>query len=504
MDVPEIELKFEVSDEALPRLSKHVAFAGPASIKPLRSIYFDTRKRQLRSAGLALRVRQSENGFIQNLKVEGKSAPLLRREWETPVKTDGPDAKALAGTPAEAIVDGCRGLLEPVFTTAVERTNRTWTEGENVVEVTLDRGEITSGNRREPIQEVELELKAGHPESLFELAAAVNEQVHLPRLFESKAERGYRLADGLGWEPQHAEHVTVRAETPAAEAFQHIGHSCLAQVANNARVLGRYRQLEALHQLRVGLRRLRAAMTTFRPFLEDGDYELIRAETKWLATELDAARDLDVFILESFRRVQIQADDREAFAQLGAQLLRAQTRSYGQALAALASPRFARYLLSASRWIEVGTWARSEEPVIKRLRERRADEFARERLDRMQRQVRKRGRRLASLDAQSRHRLRIKAKKLRYASEFFCESFGSPTRHRRFLKVLKDFQDGLGRLHDTDVAPQIALTLGDRESTSAGFAAGLIIAHRRASAETDERIAEKSFADIEATKPFWN
>lgn len=504
MDAPEIELKFEVSDEALHKLGEHPAFGVPAQTSRLRSVYFDTPDRDLRNACLGLRVRQSDGGLVQNLKWEKHSASFIRHEWETEVQSDRPDPAALADTPAGDVLDSDGQSLEPVFTTTVERTRRVWTRRDDMVEVSLDLGEITSGVRREPIQELELELKAGDPHALFELASTLNERVELPLMFQSKAERGYHLADDPGWEPERAHPIAIPPKTQAGNAFREVAHSCLAQVANNARLVSRYRSLEGLHQLRIGLRRFRAALTTFRSFTEDGEYEQIRTETKWLASELDAARDIDVFIQESFRCVSPERTDREAFARLGAQLLHAQSEAYDRALAALASPRFAGLLLNTTRWLEIGTWSESEEPVAKSLRDRRTDEFAHDQLDRMRRQVRRRGRRLARLDAQSRHRLRIKVKKLRYAAEFLSGSFGRTRRRKRFLEALGGLQDGLGRLHDTAVSPQLALELVRGQSADAGFAAGLIVASRRASAKNAERAALESFDAFNAAKRFWS
>jgi len=501
MDAVEVELKFEMSDEAMARIGEHPAFAAPAGTSRLRSVYFDTPGRDLWGAGLGLRVRRSDDGLEQTLKTGGPGAPLRRREWNRPVQAELPDPAALAGTPAAKVLDGDAEALAPVFTTTVERRRWCWTRGEDVVEVSLDQGEIASGARSEPIHELELELKAGRPEALFDLASALNVRGRLPLLLQSKAERGYRLADDARRRPEHAAAIHIPSDTPAAAAFREIARSCLAQVANNAGVLRRHRSLEALHQTRVGLRRLRAALTAFRPMVEDAEFAHIKTETKWLAGELDAARDIDVFIHESFRSMEPQAADRAALAELGAHLLRAQKDAYERALAALAGPRYAGLMLAVARWLEVGPWARSGE--LERLRGGRAADFAQDRLDGMRRKVCKRGRRLERLDSQSRHRLRIKAKKLRYTAEFFAESFDRRGRQRRFLEALEDLQDGLGQWHDLDVAPQLALALAHGQSAETGFAAGLIVGRRRAATDDASRRAATALAEFAAAKPFW-
>ena len=504
MEASEVELKFELSETALPALGEHPAFAAPAKTSRLRSVYFDTPEYALQAACLGLRVRHSEDGFVQTLKWEGTGGPFIRREWETQAQGEQPDPEALTDTPAAKVLDGQADALEPVFTTTVERTRRLWTRGDDVVEISLDRGEITSGARREPIFELELELKTGDPQALFELAEALSRQANLLLLFRSKAERGYHLAADACWSPQRARATALAPETPTADAFREIARSCLSQVANNARLVKQYRSLEALHQMRVGLRRFRAALTAFRSLAQDGEFPRLKSETKWLANELDAARDIDVFIHESFRCARPAGQDRDAFAQLGACLLHAQSRAYERALAALDSPRFAELMLTAARWLETGEWLRSDEPVRSRLRESRTDAFAHDQLDRMRRQFRKRGRRLARLDTERRHRLRIKAKKLRYAAEFFSCSFGRTNRRRRFLEALGELQDGLGRLNDIAVAHELALEKVRGQAAEAGYAAGLIVASRRASAKKAKRSALDAFDDFDTAKAFWH
>lgn len=251
MDGPEIELKFEVSDDALTALREHPALRTPSHTSRLRSTYFDTPQRDLRNACLGLRVRESEDGVVQTLKWEKYPSSLVRHEWEAAVPSDRPDRAALADTPAANVLDRHGLLLEPVFRTTVDRIRRVWRRADDLIEVSLDCGEITCGIHREPIQVLELELKAGDPKALFELAAALTNSVKLALMFQSKAERGYHLADDPGWQPEHAQPMSIAADTPAGDAFRDVARSCLAQVANNAKLVCRHRSLKGLHQLRV-------------------------------------------------------------------------------------------------------------------------------------------------------------------------------------------------------------------------------------------------------------
>lgn len=497
MKAQEIELKFAISGAGVAGLSDHPALAAPAKSSRQRTVYFDTSAYALKKARLSLRVRESEGGLVQTLKRAGPGAPMIRTEWETPVANGAPDRAALAATPAGKVLNG--DALAPVFTTLVERTQSLWTGDGATVEVSLDRGEITSGDRRQPIQELELELKAGEPAALFGLASALMERADLRLSFQSKAARGYRLAADEMHVPQRAERVELSASAPAADALRDIGWSCLAQVATNAELLRGGHGLKALHQTRVGLRRLRATFSLFRPMAPAGELE---AETRWLGRALNPARNLDVLIQDAFRPLLPESQDRAAFAKLGTRLLEARTRAYDQALAAVNSGRFDRLLLETAAWLEIGDWKRPDDAALQALVDSPSERFGRERLDNFRRRVIKAGRGLEALDAPSRHRLRIKAKKMRYAAEFFAPCFGHEKRRRRFLKTLATLQDVLGRLNDMTVAHGLAAEVAGQDADAA-FAAGLLVGAREAGAKQDKKAALASFADFERAEPFW-
>jgi CHAD domain-containing protein len=240
--------------------------------------------------------------------------------------------------------------------------------------------------------------------------------------------------------------------------------------------------------------------------LSGADLAEVKAEMTWLAGALDAARDLDVFIEDTFRAAAKAPEDRIAYAGLGACLLTARTQAYEQALAALGSQRYADLLLKAAAWLEIGAWTSAEEPEFRSLRERQAAAFASQRLDRMRRRVLKHGRMLASLDAPGRHRLRIAAKKLRYAAEFFADCFADRNGRKphKFLRTLEDFQDRLGQLNDIAVARRLAADLIHGRPAELAFAAGLIVGGRRRDAAAIDEAALQAFARYREAKPFWD
>ncbi|HTI67262.1 MAG TPA: CHAD domain-containing protein [Caulobacteraceae bacterium] len=501
----ETELKFEVAPGALGKLRKHPALAAPATTSRLRSVYYDTPDHDLRNAGVSLRVRESGGRFVQTVKTREGPGSIERGEWERDVDGARPEASALAGTPAEAVLNGHgAGDLAEVFSTTVERAVRLWSDGSALVELSLDEGRIDAGGDREPIHELELELKAGGAAALFVLARTLAGAAPIRLSFDSKAERGYRLAGHDTTAALKAEQAALSAGTCAADAFRRIARSCLTQVAGNARLLRRVRSPQALHQARVGLRRLRAAMSAFEPLVGDDRFAALKGEAKWLAGELDQARDLDVFIHTAMPSDEEELQPDHALAAFGKRLLAAQARAYDRAVAAIESQRFADLLLDVAAWVEVGAWTLDPDPGRTALRAAPIGAFGAEALDRLHAKVKKAGKRFAHLDAAGRHRLRIKAKKLRYAADFFGEAFPDhPGRRRKFGAGLKALQDQLGALNDIAVAAELAIEVAGKRSGEAAFAAGVLIGARRREEPVLIASAGKAFAAFAESPHFW-
>ena len=460
----ETELKFRLGPGAVVRLSGHPTLQGPQTSQSLRSVYFDTPDGVLRAAGCGLRVRATPDGFVQTLKRQTAPGQTARDEWEVPVASEALDLSALKATPAHGLLKGRRDDLSPRFATTVVRRIRMvdW-EGARI-EVAFDAGDLSAGDKREPIYELELELKAGAPAALFSLARRLTRDLAIVPVFESKAERGWRLTDGESRSPRRAVATPLSPDASTATAFRRIAMACLAQVSANAELLRIVRRPEAVHQMRVGLRRLRAAIGVFKPLL--AERERIETELKWLAHEADAARDLDVFIRDVFHPTALAAPSPE-LAPLGRHLLAARGQAYDRVLKAVASSRYALLMLETTAWIE--TAVLPDDPVAP---------FAAEALTRLHRQVEHRARDLVDLDPEARHHLRIRAKRLRYAAEFFCDLFPARRRRTRYLKALERLQDTLGELNDLAVARHRIPGEAALDDPATAFAAGRVIGRR--------------------------
>ena len=197
--------------------------------------------------------------------------------------------------------------------------------------------------------------------------------------------------------PHLAKEPTLAAGDSAAKAFKLIARSALGQVSANAAVLARARRPEAVHQLRVGLRRLRAALSLFKPMLADREVAAVRSELKWMTGELGPARDLDVFMSESFRPLLEPHRDWPDLADLGHALREARTKAYDRAQAAATSARFGALLQTSPPGSRRATGSPTPIPSRPPCARAPISRLAPELLDKARRTVIRRGRKLEKL-----------------------------------------------------------------------------------------------------------
>lgn len=492
----EIELKFLIAPEAADEALAHLP--GEGAVRQLDATYFDTADHALRKAGFGLRVRDGEGCRKQTLKSASAGGVFARGEWETSIAGPDPDGDALAATPAGALLAG--QALRPVFTTRVQRVTRMVRMGETLIEAALDRGELGAGERRAKVCELELELKAGSPDALFDLARELGAKVPLRLSLISKAERGYRLAlAGLGSSPPRRASVDLDPAMTAGEALQAIGRAALVDLCAGVEALRDRPGPEGVHKLRIAVRRARVMLKIFRPITDDPAARALGEDLRWLAGELAPARDLDVFIADVWRPASGGGDDVAAF---GRALLAAQASAYLRAEAALEGARLRHLLLEVAAWLQSGSW--TTDPALAGVRDQPAAALAAERLSRLRHAVLKRGAHVEALDPEARHRLRLKSKTLRYAAEDLTGLFPDhPKRVERFIAAAKAFQDTLGRINDLTVraslAHDVAIGAG---GTEAAFAAGRLTASGGDEAALLAAACEARDA-LKATESFW-
>lgn len=441
----EVELKFDIDPERVEALITHLSPGPELGARTLQSIYFDTPDQALRKAGFTLRVRKERRRWTQTLKSSAASSGAGRGEWEAPVKGGAPDAGLLRATPVAAILEGL--ALEPLFTVSVERRSVTSSEAGSTVEVSIDKGEATRAGRSVAFSELELELKSGDGATLFAFAGRLRGAFALRPGFTTKADRGFVLLD-KGPPGRRFRAPVLRLEMTAGIAFKVIAVAALEQIAGNA---GEFRERpngEVIHQMRVGARRLQSTLSTFKPIVSDRRMDGVKAELKWLLGELDSARNLDVFLSDAFARASRARRDKEDLAALGERLRMARKAAYAKARTAAEGDRFSALLFDILTWIEVGPWTEAGGKAAA-LRDALIGEFAPKALETARLKARKRARRFDHLSRETRHKLRIRTKTLRYVADVFGGLFTAhPKRARRFVRRIKALANCLGELND--------------------------------------------------------
>lgn len=498
--VPELELKFQLGIGATEALD---AVFPPSEAKrsQLYAVYFDTDTHVLRDAGFSLRVRRDGDVFTQTLKHRAGGGLFERNEWETVVRDQNLDLNSVAQTPAGAFVG--QAALEPIFAVQVERRLHIWLRDGATIQVTVDTGAISVSDRVEPVAEMELELLAGEPATLFALARDLLTKAPLTLSFASKAERGYRLAGHDSLATLGLGETALGPDTSVQEAFQIMARDSLMQIAGNGALLQRSRSPSVLHQMRIGLRRFRTALVVFKSILDPEGRNAARNDIRWLASELAPARDIDVF-LESLGAPQEfdEAVGRAAFLQA---MRVAQAEAYDQVALALGCRRYDALLLSLGEWIESGSWLQSGDGTRLRTMEAPLSDFAPAIMSRLHERFLRRTRGFAHLDVAARHDVRKQAKTLRYASTFLGNALSThPKRRRAYMSRLRTMLDQLGELNDFAVARKVVKRAIGRRSRMVALAAGLELG-RMCHLERETLTATKqSVKAYRECKVFWS
>ncbi len=507
----EIELKLALAAEDVPRLQRHPLWRNARRMpaQKLYSVYYDTPDLELWRSGLTLRLRRSGARWLQTVKGGGSvSAGLHRRqEFEAPVAGPLPDLTPIDGTEIASRFASphLRAQLRPVMVTDFVRSRaRIESAPAALIEASLDRGFIKSGDATEAVSEVELELKAGEPWRAYQLALALVQSVPLLVENRSKAERGIALHERIAMQPVKALPSPVNRSMSSQEAFIALIDACLQQFVANQRGMITGRDPEYLHQMRVALRRLRSIFATFAPLFPVPTLVTPIAETRSLAQTLGAARDWDVFTTETLPPIAslyTAHDGITAVASAATRLRRAANR---KARAAVVSSRGQGFLLSLAGWLAARTWLYEMGDMQKDALDRPVREFAREVLAAAHARVMKRGRGFGKLSPERLHRLRIAVKKLRYAVEFFGPLYDA-AQLGAYRPSLVAIQDQLGRFNDARVLAGLAAraTRGLKGSPGAE-ARGIMLGWSSGAQQFGMRDLERVWKRFRQCTAFWD
>jgi CHAD domain-containing protein len=440
----EVESKFDVSGEfVLPPLGdvdRVVAIGEPVELH-LDATYFDTADVRLARAGIALRRRSG--GVDDGWHLKMAQAFDERIEVHRPV---GRDADHVPAALADLVL--ARVRERPLVPIATLRTHRIVHHllgpGDTpLAEVADDRVTGESGSAVSAWREVEVELVGGDRDLLAAVGARLRDAGAEPSASSSKLARVLDLGDEDDGAP------TAGPDSTAGEALvAHLTEQATALVALDPLV--RIDSPDAVHKMRVAVRRLRSALATYRPLLDRSVTDPLRDELRWLGGALGPVRDAEVTREEL--REAVAAQPRSLVvgpvARRIDRTLNADHReAHDRAMAELQSERYLR-LLDELDAVAGG----------RALEGKRVDRPARKQLPRA---VRKAFKRLVGFVEQAAaaatpeetdrllHEVRKAAKRVRYAAESARPVVGSDAQD--LAKAMEGLQDVLGAHNDSVV-----------------------------------------------------
>jgi triphosphatase len=234
--------------------------------------------------------------------------------------------------------------------------------------------------------------------------------------------------------------AALAPDTPPDTALRQIVAECHADLVKYRAIVLAGRRAIGIHQTRVALRRMRAALGLFRGAVDgpaDGRIaRALAAEAKWLAGECGPARDLHVFLTETAELVPIEVK------RIATRLARLH---YDRARTALSGARYNAFDGQLTAFVEAAPAAPPTESPG------RLEDFGRTLLDQRHAKVERRGQHLKSLNHEELHRLRIAIKKLRYAASFLRPAFASEGA-KAYIEATTRLQGALGAMNDRAVA----------------------------------------------------
>jgi CHAD domain-containing protein len=315
--------------------------------------------------------------------------------------------------------------------------------------------------------------------------------------------------------PSKAKPAFLPRDATAEDAFRLTLTQCKWHIAANMPAVTEGREVEGMHQLRVGFRRLRVALSSFGGEFRNAPLEGLRTRARKISDRLAAARDLDVFLGELFEPAANANGSADAFAVLRSRAQALRRRAWDDAVSCVKGPVFTGFMTDLSDAVDKRSWRQGTHGGSHATKgiiafESPAVALAERTLSHRLNQTKKRARRLEHLSDVKRHQLRIKLKKLRYTAEFFAPLY-DPDSVARFVKRLSGMQDVLGTLQDVVVARttlehlvEIDDAMSRVPQTSLSFAAGMVYGwHLECAAHTWEN-AVKRWKKFVKTEPFWN
>jgi len=502
----EVELKLSLKKSDAKKLHLIPLIVKSSLTKPAKnkliSTYFDTPDLKLLDVGITFRIRQKANEWIQTIKLAGTANSGLhqRNEWEDFVSTCHPDFTKIKDPRLIKFFANrkIQASLIPIFRTEIMREE--WLlafDNGDQIELCLDSGLLIADQHQEPINEIELELKAGHVGRIFDVALELQKTIPFNIENNSKAKRGYECFRPTVFQTFKAKLPSLDKNSNAKTAFKIIARECITHLESNRDIVLKEANIEGVHQMRVALRRLRSAFSLFKECLNAEESSLILTEVKWLVNKLGKVRDLDVLITETLPIVCEYSNSHNGILVFSKQAKQARRLVCKDMKEAIVSQRYHRLLLTLSSWLESQLWLEQHKADHKLLK------FSKKPFNKFYKSLMQNKLRFKEMQPEDRHKVRITAKKLRYAMEFFYNLYPSKE-IGKFIKKLSKLQDSLGKMNDISVT---GVLLGSISKTnpSASLDDAVPILESWGSKKINEECpnVDAALKKLLKDKPFW-
>lgn len=450
----------------------------------LHTLYLDTPDLSLARQGIALRLRRCGRRWEATIKWEGSREGEVYERPELTVSLRGrprPPFEIKHPQLQEFLAARVAGRqLEVALVTDIRRS-RLHVVGRDdrrpLAEICLDRVGLDAeraGGPQARYFEVEIEKLDGDCGVVRLIAGRLRQAFGLVPSAETKMARGLALLGKHLLLPPPG--VGLTAEDSVDSAARKVVWQQLSALREQDAGVRCGADPEALHDMRVATRRLRAALAMFREAFSPSDWSWLRGELRWLRQNLGSVRDMDVQLqrLAGFG-ASTPAALRDALATYARFLERRRARRRKEMLAALSSPRYFALL------VRLESYATS--PVGERHGKafRPLGELAAHEIEKAYRRVCKRGEKVeAEPTPEGLHGLRIRAKRLRYALELCRDLTGREG--AKVIRRLVRVQDLLGSFHDAVVAADFVRQYvegpGRRAGAPALITLGAFLAHQ--------------------------
>ncbi len=447
--------------------------AAPPVQQRLEWTYYDTPDLRLARAGVTLRHRAG-NGEVWTVKARGRLSRAGVLEWSG-LGQPGSGAAVPAEVAGLVRVYARTAPLVPVahLVTIRHATELHDADGRTVAEVNDDEVSIMDGTHvAARFREVEAKARIDDRRLLRRVAerlrsAGAGDPDPVPKVMRALGPHALEAPDLVP--------VTADAESTTGRLLRAVLAAAVLRLAEHDPLIRIDGSVEAVHQARVATRRLRSTLRTFQPLLDSDWAPDLAAELRWLAGALGAVRDADVLRERLARQLaELPEEDNVAGKALLARVDDQRAEAYAQLLVVLDSGRYAALLESLV-----------DATRHPRLRSRKGRTLAADILPAMARTPYRRYVRAVErlgpdpADEQL-HRVRVRAKRARYAADVIEAVIGKPA--RRLSGALAAVQGELGEHQDAVVAQRWLRVAAAEVPSPVAFVAGQLVIRQQSDA----------------------